>query len=376
MRLWQKNFSVTAALFTGVLFVCAAVLIVPVVRMTLDGAKTAALNEEKAIAHVLDGPVFVERQAGAQVVQGLARHYAQNGSFLSVRDGETTLADTLPFAVDVPVGTLRWIRHDGRFYVAIGDAFSDESGMVYLSDVTGRVRAAVREGAGAVGICLVLTCLVNAALYYTMRGINRPLSRLSHELRTPLTVIRGYAEMLQLAALSDEQRHNAASYIVGECDRLRDIAQKLLAMNGQGRIERERIPLEALAERLRMAWDGVRIEKNGEGESVYGDPTLLTSLLDNLIGNAKKAAPGGTVLVTLSERAFAVCDDGCGMDERMLAYVNDPQHRERPDGIYSGLGVPLCHEIAHLHGARLRYTSERGAGTTAEVLFYNSETTL
>ena len=56
------------------------------------------------------------------------------------------------------------------------------------------------------------------------------------------------------------------------------------------------------------------------------------------------------------------------MTEEQLHYVNDPARAKNPS-IRSGLGVPLCHEIAALHGATLTYASKTGEGTTATVHF-------
>ena len=386
MKLWQKNYLVTALLFTAVLFLCAAALAAPIVQMTMLGARDEALLGEKAFANVLDTMVFAEPEPAAaenrfsrnKAVRGepseadnadmaaallreLSTHYAARGTYLQVeRDGQT-LINSLPDEAAADPGTLQWRLIDGAVYVAVGDALPNGVTLTYMRDVTERVKTAVRQGLGAVGVCLALCCLVNIALYYTMLQINKPLSRLSHELRTPLTVIRGYGELLQKAVLTEEQRHNAASYIVSECDRLKDITQKLLTLNERTVIDKTRIPLAALRERLSMTWPDVRVEINGD--AITGDYSLLLSLLDNLIGNAEKA--GGEVTVSLSPEGIIVRDTGRGMDAALLSYVNDPQRAERPAGIRSGLGVPLCHEIAGLHGGRLTYTSTEGKGTEA-----------
>ncbi len=390
MKLWQKNYLVTALLFTAVLFLCAAALAAPIVRMTLLGARDEALLGEKAFANVLDTVVFAEAEPvivtnrsarnkterggtieenypdmTAALLRELSTHYAVRGTYLCVEQSGQTLITTLPDEKAAKPGTLQWRLIDGAAYVAVGDALPNGVTLTYVRDVTERVHTAVRQGIGAIGACFTLCGLVNVALYYTMLQINKPLSRLSHELRTPLTVIRGYGELLQKAVLTEEQRHNAASYIVSECDRLKDITQKLLTLNDRTTIDRERIPLAKLKDRLEMTWPGVAVETSGD--AIMGDYSLLLSLLDNLIGNAKRA--GGEVAVSLSPHAITVRDTGCGMDAALLAYVNDPQHTERPTGIQSGLGVPLCREIARLHGGILRYASEEGKGTTAKLEF-------
>lgn len=373
MKLWQKNYLVTALLFTAVLFLCVAVLITLSVRMTLTHVRDGAISEEKAIAGALENMVLHNDSASIEpVVRGIARRYESSGVFLKLWQGGTVTVDLLPEGITAQEGALQWATEAGHVYVSIGEAFRGGFAMSFVKDVTEQAKTAVQSILLAVGICTLLSAGVNGALYYMMLRINKPLSRLSHELRTPLTVVRGYGELLQLAALSDVQRHNAASYIVEECDHMRDIIQKILTMNDRGHIERERIPLAPLKQHLLMAWPSITVET--EGDAIVGDRTLLLSLLDNLIGNAEKA--GGAVTVRLMPREIVVMDTGCGMDEPMLAYVNNPAKIERPESIKSGLGVPLCHEIARLHKGTLRFTSQIGAGTTATVRFYNSETTL
>ena len=372
MKLWQKNYLVTALLFTGVLFACVAVLVISSARINAARLRDGAISEEKAIAGALENMVLHSETPKEAVVRGIARQYEQNGTYLMIRHAETEWVNLLPFEDTVPAGTLQWSARDGRVYISIGEAFRDEYEMTFQKDVTEQTTAMVQSILAAVGLCMLLSIAVDTILYYTMLRINQPLSRLSHELRTPLTVVRGYGELLKLAALSDEQRYDAASYVVEECDRMKDIIQKILTMNDKGHIDRERISIADLKQHLSMTWEDVAIET--KGESVYGDQTLLISLLDNLIGNAKKA--GGAVTVCLSPQEFSVTDTGRGMDEKTLAYVNDPAHTARPNDIRSGLGVPLCYEIAKKHDAVLHYASRAGEGTTATLRFYNSDTTL
>ncbi|MBR3271873.1 MAG: HAMP domain-containing histidine kinase [Clostridia bacterium] len=372
MKLWQKNYLLTALLFTSVLFVCAAVLLALTGRNTMQRLTESAVSEEKAIAGALDSMVLHEDERIDAVLRGIANQYKQSGVYLRLVNGGTVYVDLLPYPPMVQTGELRWEAEAGRICISIGEAFPEGFTMTYCKDVTAQAQTAQRGLLLAAGLCFLLSAGVNAVLYAMMLRVNLPLSRLSHELRTPVTVVRGYGELLKIAVLTDEQRYNAASYIVEECDRMQAIIQRLLILHDRERIEKTRIRMSALRERLSMAWPGIVIET--EGDALYGDPTLLYSLLDNLIGNAVKA--GGTVTVRLSPKMLSVTDTGSGMDETMLAYVNDPAHTERPSGIQSGLGVPLCHEIAALHGGLLRYTSASGQGTTATVTIYNSDTTL
>ena len=108
MKLWQKNYLFTALLFTAVLFVCVGILIVPVIRMTLTGARDTALSEEKAIANALEGPSASEKPEGGTIFATMAQFYAQNGTFLRAERDGTVLADRLPFALSVTRISISW----------------------------------------------------------------------------------------------------------------------------------------------------------------------------------------------------------------------------------------------------------------------------
>lgn len=47
------------------------------------------------------------------------------------------------------------------------------------------------------------------------------IDNFSHELRIPLTAIYGYAEYIQKAPISEEERYECTQFIMSECTRLR-----------------------------------------------------------------------------------------------------------------------------------------------------------
>jgi len=108
-----------------------------------------------------------------------------------------------------------------------------------------------------------------------------------------------------------------------------------------------------------------------------GDYILLQSLLVNLIDNAVNASSKDSTiqLSAYFDKApvLEVKEFGCGLDEEQTALVCEPFYRvdkarSRSSGGI-GLGLSLCREIAHLHGAELRMVSFPGKGTTVQVVF-------
>ncbi|MEL7565822.1 MAG: HAMP domain-containing sensor histidine kinase [Dehalobacterium sp.] len=216
----------------------------------------------------------------------------------------------------------------------------------------------------------------------------RLIDNLAHELRTPLTAIRGYAEYLQSASTNEQNRIKAAGYIISEIDRMKNLAFKLLdlALVRNSRPDMQQInPLELL-DQVKAASEPKLKEKNIELnihstlDKLMGDSVLLQSLLVNLIDNAVKASSNDSVIQLAAYFDTApileIRDVGYGMEEEQTALVCEPFYRvdkarSRSSGGV-GLGLSLCCEIAHLHGAELRISSHPGNGTTVQVVFTTS----
>lgn len=213
------------------------------------------------------------------------------------------------------------------------------------------------------------------------------VDNVAHELRTPLTAVRGYAEYIQRAELSEEERYEATQYIVEEAGRLAAMSERLLqmsALRGES-VRQETVSLAALIERAmrtvmpRAKERGVTVTAvQANTYTVQGEAVLLESLVVNLLDNAVKACgAGGKVEIFLRRSAqgteLLVHDTGCGMDAETLRHSGEPffrpdKARSRAQG-GAGLGLALCRQIAESHGARLTFTSLPGEGTTACVTF-------
>lgn len=225
------------------------------------------------------------------------------------------------------------------------------------------------------------------ALRETAARKQQLVDNVAHELRTPLTAVGGYAEYIQRAELSEEEKYEAAQYIMDEAGRLAVMSERLLqmaALRGE-QAARETVDVPALLERAartvapKAAARGVTLEPmQADACTVQGEADLLESLVVNLADNAVKACgPGGSVRLGARREeggvTLTVRDTGPGMDAETLAHIGEPFYR--PDKARSreqggaGLGLALCFQIAQSHGAKLSFTCAPGAGTTAEVTF-------
>ncbi|HQA08616.1 MAG TPA: HAMP domain-containing sensor histidine kinase [Syntrophomonadaceae bacterium] len=214
----------------------------------------------------------------------------------------------------------------------------------------------------------------------------RFIDNFAHELRTPLTSIYGYAEYLQKASISEEDKLEATGFIMSESRRLQNIAYVLLDLASLRSSEIVFAPVD-IAELFQNIIDTL-IRKAEEKQVTIsfacgfdvlnGDRDLLQSLMVNLTDNAIKACePGGSINITAyaenGRKIIEVRDNGRGMTREQLAHIKEPFYRvdkarSRAEGGV-GLGLSICEQIAARHGAELKFDSQPGLGTITKVIF-------
>lgn len=203
----------------------------------------------------------------------------------------------------------------------------------------------------------------------------------THELKTPLTTIIGYSDLLRTYDLPQNERHMYAEYIYKEGKRLESLSihlLNLLVMNNQ-EFTLSPIKTENLAYDLKSATAflsqkyGVSLDFYLEKEVVMCEPSLLKTLIINLMDNGCKASDkGGRVTVTGKRNRglylIQIIDHGVGIPEKEIKKITEPfymvdKSRSRKQG-GAGLGLALCNKIAHIHETELMITSQPGKGTT------------
>ena len=109
-----------------------------------------------------------------------------------------------------------------------------------------------------------------------------------------------------------------------------------------------------------------------------GDPTLITRLLANLIGNAYRyGREDGHIGVTLraadSGIKLSVADDGIGIAPEQQEKIFHRLYQGASDrsGNGVGLGLAMARQIARLHGGELTVKSTSGTGSVFTARFPN-----
>ena len=374
MKLWQKTYLLSTLLCALILYGCMFSVTAPAISATVRAAADAALREERAMAKALE-QTMVQAPEGRQaaVMQTFLEYYAGSGLYFQAqREGEGY--SSLPCPVEKAPGTAGFLRVNGRLHLFVSDRLPSGFTLLYLKEAAATDTLLKRQVTTAALIGTAVALLMAVTLYALLYRINLPVSRLAHEMRTPLTAMKGYAETLRDARLTEEQRHMAASYIAEETTRLSDISARLLTLHNAREESTPFGPVDvaALFDHIQQTYPTVTCEVHWP--TIFGDGAMLSSLLNNLVDNAVKASPpGAPVELRAAPNVLAVTDHGRGLTDEALRYLNHPSKFKKLHSA-GGLGVPLCHQIAQAHGARLTYSRGADGGTVATVTFYNSLT--
>lgn len=205
------------------------------------------------------------------------------------------------------------------------------------------------------------------------------ISYTSHDLKTPLNAIMGFASLLRDGNLDDEKKKSAVERIlINSKDLLRmlekgldqfrskvtDAAEVDLSELVREQIQNELIPLlfgkEVEAES--QIEPGVRIR--------VSDPDLIKHILSNLLSNAAKFTPTGSIQIRVRKAKekeeegaqIVVTDTGIGIEADRLARIFDPfSHTSGYEG--SGIGLTIVHHVVQRLRGKIKVKSTPGAGT-------------
>jgi signal transduction histidine kinase len=219
-----------------------------------------------------------------------------------------------------------------------------------------------------------------------LRRSNRDLEQFayvaSHDLQEPLRKVTSFCQLLQkrYAGQLDERADQYIEFAVDGAKRMQQLINDLLAFSRVGRTTGDfvDVPLDdALAEavnRLSAAIDEASADVSADPlPVVLGDPTLLTQVFQNLIGNAVKFRGAQPPRVHIAVHRddefweFACTDNGIGIAPEYADKVFVIFQRLHPREEYggTGIGLALVKKILEFHGGRIWLGPETsGPGTT------------
>jgi signal transduction histidine kinase len=212
--------------------------------------------------------------------------------------------------------------------------------------------------------------------------VSERMALLAHEIRASLTAIKGFGITLREHCddLRPRDRAFAIEAIVRGSDTLLRLADGLLssgkAQAGVLRLRYERVDLVAVARSVIEAECRLHPDLNialsvDADMTVIGDPTTLARVLDNLIRNAARHAPGGSRIDVQGTQVL----DAVVMSVRNDGDPPPPEVRDRLFEKYSsasdggtGLGLYLTRLIVEAHGGSVWYAPEKDGTRFAFVL--------
>lgn len=246
----------------------------------------------------------------------------------------------------------------------------------------------------AVGILLIRQARVidYAVLYKRLKEVDQMkddfISMAAHELRTPLTIIRGYTEMLSDSKRLTENDRQMTRNIEQSADNLNQLIGDILDVSRmqQGRlsfnlqdIQPESI-ISGIVESLKYTANQKGLQLSYEGKTsapIRVDVDRLKQILINLVGNAVKYTPKGSVTVTSyveKERyVIRVSDTGIGISaedqQKLFSRFYRVRSKETEEIRGTGLGLWITKEIVIQMKGTISTESIKGKGTDFVVMF-------
>jgi two-component system sensor histidine kinase KdpD len=212
---------------------------------------------------------------------------------------------------------------------------------------------------------------------------NSLLASLSHDLRTPLAVIAGSASSLrdERARLSQAEQDQLLETLYDEAQQVSLTVSDLLEMtrlhSGRVELDRQWYPAEELVgaaiERCKRQLSNHRVQTRLDPHLplLHVDGVLIEKLLVNLLENAAKYTPTGTLITIVAENAggaivIRVEDEGRGLPVGDEERIFEKFYRADREGAVSGsgLGLSICRAIAQMHGGSIT-AANRAAGGAA-----------
>ena len=189
----------------------------------------------------------------------------------------------------------------------------------------------------------------------------------AHELRSPLAALKVQTDVAQLSQDDPQAQEKALAQLHAGIDRASRLVDQLLTLSRLDSLESldgvEQIPMADLLQSAVMdiypsaqqAGIDIRLHINAPEVTRTGQQLLLSLLARNLLDNATRYSPRGSVVdVTLNTRSVTVRDNGPGISPDALARLGERFYRPPgQDATGSGLGLSIVKRIAALHGMRV-----------------------
>lgn len=194
------------------------------------------------------------------------------------------------------------------------------------------------------------------------------LANMSHEIRTPLNAIVGFSSLMQTGDLAPEERAEYCAIVVSNSEMLLTLLNDILDISalecGKIRFDYSSVDIVQICRHAIMTTahtrqEGVecRLEAPCDSYMLLTDGHRLSQILINLLSNAAKFTPAGSITVAFgihpesNEVVFSVTDTGTGIPLELQNRVfNRFEKLKGNKKKGTGLGLAICRQIALIFG--------------------------
>jgi len=208
----------------------------------------------------------------------------------------------------------------------------------------------------------------------------------SHELKTPICALRGEAEVLLSKKRPLEEYQEGLAYFIERFDQLNRMINDLILLSkfdsSQVELKMASLRLDLLVQdignlfKILAEQKGVDLQMGRVQEvTIIGDKVRLQQLFTNLIDNAIKYTPEGSIRITVEKDGengvVQVRDTGIGIpqgeQEKIFKRFYRVDRSRSKEGGGVGLGLSITEWIVHAHHGRIGVESELNRGSTFTV---------
>ena len=218
---------------------------------------------------------------------------------------------------------------------------------------------------------------------------SRFLSNMSHEFRTPLSSIRALAKLLldKVDGELTSEQEKQVEFILKGAVSLSELVNDLLDIAKIEAGKSEVRPITFVVNDMFSALRGMlkpllvsdkltlNFHATNKELELYQDEAKVSQILRNFISNALKFTESGSIDVNVDIDkefvTFSVKDTGLGIEEQHLGLIfeefSQVENRLQKGVKGTGLGLPLCKNLALLLQGQVAVKSEIGIGSTFSV---------
>lgn len=339
-------------------------------------------------------------KTSSQVQNVLAWTQDEAFAFLTRADNATSADDDQP-------------RASGKRYWGVIMPLVDQAGtkraLVFmklsLETLDARVAATLFRSYLLLALTVLLTVLILASntrlfqyalLFRKLKEVDKMkdefISMASHELMTPISAIKGFLSLFLENAFGPFQgvAREKMTTLYTLSERLGDLVEDLLNVS---RIEQGRLSIDPKPSQPEELVRGVmeELETNAKNKGlafafeapaaplpkIAVDPARMKQVLVNIIGNAIKYTPKGSVTVSAyledGKVKIKCTDTGLGMSAQARARLFEKFYRIATDETRSipgtGLGLWITKQLVELQGGQIYVDSIEGVGTQMSIVF-------